>query len=37
MAYPRGRKDGSQIGKNTGGQGRNETPNCRHPEKKKNR
>ena len=35
MAY--GIKDGSQTGKKTGGQGRNETQNCRHPEKKKNR
>lgn len=33
-AQIRGQTDGSQIGKKSGGGGRNETSNCRHPEKK---
>ena len=28
-----GRKDGSQTGRKTGGRGRNQTDNCRHPSK----
>lgn len=32
---PRGRKDGSQTGRKTGGRGRNRTTECRHPEIKR--
>jgi hypothetical protein len=32
-----GRKDGSQRGRKDGGQGRNQTSNCRHPSKQKRR
>lgn len=32
-----GRKDGSQTGKKSGGRGRNQTDDCRHPEVKRNR
>lgn len=26
-----GKKDGKRAGQKTGGKGRNQTPNCRHP------
>ena len=32
-----GKKSGSQIGKKTGGRGRNRTTKCRHPKIKKSR
>ena len=32
-----GRLDGSQTGKKTGGRGRNQTEDCRHPTVKRNR
>ena len=32
-----GKKDGSQKGRKNGGQGRNQTSECRHPEIKKKR
>jgi len=38
MSRPRGvfgRKDGTQIGRKQGGRGRNRTPICRHPKKKR--
>jgi hypothetical protein len=37
MTDQRGQKDGSQSGKNAGGRGRNQTPECRNPTKKKAR
>jgi len=30
-----GRKDGSQIGRKSGGRGRNRTSTCRHPSKRR--
>jgi len=32
-----GKKDGSKRGRKAGGRGRNRTPVCRHPKKKKSR
>ena len=32
-----GQKNGSQIGRKSGGRGRNRTDECRHPELKKRR
>ena len=32
-----GQKDGSQKGRKTGGRGRNQTSDCRHPEIKRKR
>jgi len=32
-----GRKDGSQVGRKSGGRGRNRTTTCRHPSIKKRR
>ena len=32
-----GKKSGSQIGRKTGGRGRNRTSTCRHPKIKKSR
>jgi hypothetical protein len=35
MVY--GKKDGSQVGRSSGGRGRNRTDNCRHPNKRRKR
>ena len=32
---PRNKKDGSKSGKKSGGRGKNQTDDCRHPTKKK--
>lgn len=32
-----GKKDGSQRGQKDGGRGRNQTDNCRHPSKRRNK
>ena len=34
MATRNGSKDGSQRGRKSGGRGKNQTSNCRHPKKK---
>lgn len=31
MTNKYGKKNGNQTGKKSGGRGRNQTPNCRHP------
>jgi hypothetical protein len=37
MASQRNQKDGSQSGRSAGGKGKNQTSECRYPEKKKKR
>lgn len=32
-----GKKDGSRKGQEAGGRGRNQTDNCRHPSKRRNK
>jgi len=32
-----GKKDGSRKGQQAGGRGRNQTSNCRHPSKRRNK